>query len=121
MESAPRSRRRFADFGSEEETAMKYHGIEPSKQVIAEFCRKYGIRRLSLFGSVLGDDFGPESDVDVLVEFEPGAVVTLLDMSRMQEELSRVFSHPVDLRTPQELSRYFRDKVLAAAVVQYAA
>ncbi len=95
--------------------------IDVDKTVIAEFCRRNHIVRLSLFGSVLREDFGPESDIDVLVEFEAEAVVTLLDMARMEDELAQLFGHQVDLRTPQELSRYFRDKVLAAAVVQYAA
>ena len=88
---------------------------------LAGFCRRNGIARLSLFGSVLRDDFGPASDLDVLVEFEPNAVVTLLDMERMQEELTEIAGRRVDLRTPAELSRYFRDSVLATAVVQYAA
>jgi len=87
---------------------------------LAAFCRDNHIARLSLFGSVLRDDFGPESDIDVLVEFDPEAVVTLLDMARMQEELTALFGRQVDLRTPRELSRYFRDDVLAGAVVQYA-
>jgi len=95
--------------------------IRLGKTQIAEFCRANHIVRLSLFGSVLRDDFGPDSDVDVLVEFASGAVVTLLDMARMEEELARAIGRRVDLRTPQELSRYFRDKVLATAVVQYAA
>lgn len=88
---------------------------------IADFCRRNHIVRLALFGSVLREDFGPDSDVDMLVEFAPDAVVTLLDMARMEEELGRIIGRKVDLRTPQELSRYFRDKVLAEAVVQYAA
>ncbi|HCU35853.1 MAG TPA: nucleotidyltransferase [Armatimonadetes bacterium] len=91
------------------------------KERLAEFCRGNRIARLSLFGSVLRDDFGPESDVDVLVQFEREAVVTLLDMARMEDELTALFGRRVDLRTPQELSRYFRDKVLADAVVQYVA
>lgn len=94
--------------------------IEPDKRRIADFCRRNHVRRLSLFGSVLREDFGPNSDVDVLAEFDPGAVVTLLDMVRMEDELAEIIGHKVDLRTPQELSRYFRDKVLASAVVQYA-
>jgi len=88
---------------------------------LAEFCRRNHIRRLSLFGSVLSDRFGPDSDVDVLVEFEEGAVVTLLDMARMEQELTQLVGRQVDLRTPKELSRYFRDQVLASAEVQYAA
>ena len=91
--------------------------IRLDRTQIAQFCRANHIARLSLFGSVLREDFGPDSDVDVLVEFESGAVVTLLDMARMEEDLARAIGRRVDLRTPQELSRYFRDK----AVVQYAA
>jgi len=94
--------------------------IRLDKERIAEFCRRNSIVRLSLFGSVLREDFGPESDVDVLVEFERDAVVTLLDMSRMEDELAQMLGRPVDLRAPQELSRYFRDQVLASAAVQYA-
>ena len=87
---------------------------------LAEFCRRSHITRLSVFGSALRGDFGPDSDVDLLVEFELGAVVTLLDMARMEIELSAMVGRKVDLRTPEDLSRYFRDRVLATAVVQYA-
>jgi predicted nucleotidyltransferase len=95
--------------------------LEIDQDVLAEFCRRNQIVRLALFGSVLRDDFGPHSDVDILVQFAPGAIVTLLDMARMEAELTRIVGYEVDLRTPDELSRYFRDKVLATAVVQYAA
>ena len=88
---------------------------------LAEFCRRNHIRRLSLFGSVLGDDFGPGSDVDVLVDFEPGHRIGLIKMAGMEIELSRLFGRKVDLRTPQDLSRYFRDEVVSSAEVQYAA
>jgi len=88
---------------------------------LAEFCRRNHIRRLSLFGSVLGEQFGPDSDVDMLVEFEPAVAVSLLDMARMEMELTQMVGRKVDLRTPNELSRYFREQVLASAVVQYAA
>jgi len=94
--------------------------VEIDKTSLAEFCRRNQIRRLALFGSALRDDFGPDSDVDVLVEFETAAVVTLLDMARMEMELAGMIGRKVDLRTPEELSRYFRDKVMALAVVQYA-
>jgi uncharacterized protein len=88
---------------------------------IAEFCKRNGIRKLSLFGSALRDDFRPDSDVDLLVEFREGATPSLLDLSRMERELSAVLGgRKVDLRTPQELSRYFRDEVLSTASVQYA-
>lgn len=88
------------------------------KQKIAEFCRRHHIRKLSLFGSVLRDDFTDKSDVDVLVEFEPGHTPGW-DIVTMQDELSEMFGRVVDLRTPEELSRYFRDEVLAEAEVQY--
>jgi predicted nucleotidyltransferase len=93
--------------------------IEIPQEAIAAFCRQHNIRRLSLFGSVLRDDFRPDSDVDVLVEFEAGAVVGLFDIARMERELSPLFGRKVDLRTPGDLSRYFRDSVLAMAEVQY--
>lgn len=97
-------------------------GIRLDHAKIAEFCRRHGIRRLSLFGSVLRPDFGPGSDVDVLVEFEPGRPVSFFDIFDMEEELSTlVGGRRVDLRTPAELSRYFRADVLAHAEVQYAA
>lgn len=86
---------------------------------IAEFCRRHRIAKLSLFGSVLRDDFRADSDVDVLVEFEPGAVVGLIRLAGMELELSEILGRKADLRTPAELSRYFRDQVVAAAEVQY--
>jgi hypothetical protein len=85
---------------------------------IASFCRQNRIRRLALFGSVLRRDFGPESDVDVLVEFEPGAEPGLRFFG-MQRDLSELLGRPVDLHTPQFLSPYFRDQVVAEAAVQY--
>ena len=88
---------------------------------IAAFCRERGIRRLSIFGSALSSDFGPGSDIDVLVEFEPGRTPGLLGMARMERELSILFGgRKVDLRTPEDLSRYFRQSVLDAAEEQYA-
>jgi predicted nucleotidyltransferase len=88
---------------------------------IAAFCRERGIRRLSIFGSALRPDFGPESDVDVLVEFESGRTPGLLGMARMERELSALLGgRKVDLRTPEDLSRYFRQSVLDEAEVQYA-
>ena len=87
-------------------------------QEIAEFCRHHRIRKLAFFGSVLRNDFGPDSDVDVLVEFEPGHVPGLAFLS-MEEELSRILGRKVDLNTPGFLSPYFRDRVLSEAEVQY--
>ncbi len=89
------------------------------KQQVAEFCRRNHIRWLALFGSVLRDDFGPDSDVDVLVEFEPGARVGLLSLAGMEIELGEILRRKVDLNTPGFLSDYFRDQVLAEAEVQY--
>lgn len=85
---------------------------------IASFCRKHHIRKLSFFGSVLREDFTPESDVDVLVEFEPGHTPGLAFFA-MQEELSAIIGRTVDLNTPECLSPYFRDQVLAQAEVLY--
>ena len=87
---------------------------------IAEFCRRHHIRNLALFGSVLRDDFGPNSDVDVLVEFEPGHVPGLPFLA-MEAELSEILGRKVDLNTPNFLSPYFRDLVLMDAEVYYVA
>jgi len=97
---------------------MTYHGIEIPKDQIAEFCRKNHIKKLALFGSILREDFGPESDVDVLVEFEPGHTPGLA-FFRMQEELAGILGKKVDLNTPQCLSKYYRDEVLTEAEVQF--
>ncbi|MCM8794773.1 MAG: nucleotidyltransferase family protein [Candidatus Omnitrophica bacterium] len=93
--------------------------IQVDKEKVADFCRRHHIRRLALFGSVLRDDFRPDSDVDVLVEFEPGASVGFLRLAAMEIELSEILKRKVDLRTPAELSRYFRDEVIRLAQVQY--
>jgi len=85
---------------------------------IAEFCRRHHITRLSLFGSVLRDDFSPESDVDVLVEFQPGRTPGLRFFT-IQEDLTQFFGRRVDLNTPEDLSVYFRDRVEAEAVPLY--
>jgi len=96
-------------------------GITIDHERIVEFCRRNRVRRLSLFGSVLRDDFGPASDVDVPVEFEPEATVGYFSMSRMGQDLAEMFGRRVDLRTPKELSRYSRDPVLADAQEEYVA
>ena len=93
--------------------------IEIPKQRITDLCRLHHIRKLSLFGSVLREDFGPESDVDVLVEFEPGQASGFA-FFEMEEELSEILGRRVDLNTPNFLSRYFRNHVLGQAEVQYA-
>jgi predicted nucleotidyltransferase len=88
---------------------------------LAKFCQENHIRRLALFGSVLREDFHPKSDVDVLVDFEPAHVPGLFGMARMERELSAIFGgRRVDLRTAEDLSRYFRQDVLREAEVQYA-
>ncbi len=94
--------------------------IVVDREKIAEFCRRHHVRKLALFGSVLREDFRPGSDVDVLVEFEEGHVPGLAFFS-MERELSEILNHKVDLNTPQFLSPYFRDRVLAEAEAQYVA
>lgn len=94
--------------------------IDIDRHRLAEFCGGHHIRRLALFGSVLGRDFGPESDVDVLVEFAPGRTPGFAFFA-IQEELSGLIGRPVGLHTPGFLSPYFREKVQAEAEVLYAA
>ena len=86
---------------------------------IRAFCEQYPIRRLALFGSILRDDFTRESDVDVLVEFEPDAGIGYFELVAMQYELCAIIGRTVDLRTPAELSRYFRQRVIDTAQVLY--
>ncbi|WP_365940644.1 nucleotidyltransferase family protein, partial [Moorena sp. SIO3I8] len=94
--------------------------IKIPKEEIEQFCQRHHIRKLSLFGSVLRDDFTPESDLDFLVEFEPGKTPGLFRLASMEIELSElVEGRKIDLRTPNELSIYFRDRVMAEAMVQY--
>lgn len=94
--------------------------LQIDTNVIADFCRRHHIRRLSLFGSRLRGDFRPDSDVDLLVEFEPGHIPGYAFFS-MQEELSDLLGLPVDFRTPAELNGRFRDEVLRIAEPLYAA
>lgn len=94
--------------------------ISIPKDAIAAFCREHGIQRLAVFGSALRADFRPESDIDLLVEFEPDQVPGLFGIARMERELSVLLGgRKVDLRTPQDLSRYFRQRILEEAEVQY--
>lgn len=95
--------------------------IQIDRERVADFCRRHQVRRLALFGSVLRDDFRPDSDVDVLVDFAPEARAGLFEMARVESELEELIGRKVDLRTPAELSRYFRDEVVAGAETQYAA
>jgi hypothetical protein len=94
--------------------------ITLEREKVAEFCRRHHIRKLALFGSVLRKDFRPDSDVDVLVEFEPGHIVGLIRLAGMERELTALIGRKADIRTPADLSRYFRDEVLATAEVLYA-
>jgi predicted nucleotidyltransferase len=88
---------------------------------IADFCRRHGIARLSVFGSVLREDFSPSSDVDVLVEFRPGMAPGFIGFAGLQLELSKILGRTVDLRTPADLSGRFRDEVLREARLLHAA
>lgn len=100
---------------------MRLHDVEIPEQAIAEFFRRHGVARLALFGSILRDDFGPESDVDVLVEFHPQVRYSLLDLGGMWVELRQLLGREVDLKTPKDLSAYFRDQVVENAKTLYAA
>jgi len=93
--------------------------IPIDRDIIAEFCRRNHIRRLALFGSVLRDDFGPGSDIDVMIEFEPGQLVGLRFIEIERELSSLLGGRKVDLITPKFLNRRIRDRVLASAEVQY--
>lgn len=93
--------------------------VELNTAAIADYCRRHHIKRLSLFGSVLRSDFGPASDVDVLVEFEPGYVPGFAFFA-MQDELSELVGRKVDLNTPGFLSHYFRDTVINESELVYA-
>jgi len=97
-----------------------HHGIEIPKDRIAEFCRANRIRKLALFGTILTEEFGPDSDIDILVEFEPGQTPSLLGMAGLELKLTAMLGRKVDLGTPWELSRYFRDQVVQSAEVQSA-
>jgi predicted nucleotidyltransferase len=99
---------------------MNINGVDIPGDEIADFCRRNHIRRLAFFGSILREDFGSESDVDMLVEFEPGTRVGLRFFA-LERELSALIGRKVDLNTPGFLGRDFRDDVLASAMVQYEA
>lgn len=91
------------------------------ENILKQFCQRHGIVKLALFGSVLRNDFSPESDVDVLVEFAPGNRVGLIRLSAMERELSDMLGRRVDLQTPGFLSQHFRNHVIQAADVRYVA
>jgi uncharacterized protein len=101
---------------------MRFHdALDIPQDKLADFCRRHGVRRLSLFGSILRDDFRPESDVDVLVEFPSGETPSLLDLGGMLMELRDMLGREVDLKTPGFLSPHFRDRVVREARTLYAA
>jgi len=90
-----------------------------SKDALTAFCKKNHIRRLSVFGSAIRGELRPESDLDILVEFEVDHTPGLFSVVRMEMELSETLGRKVDLRTPEDLSQYFRDEVIANAELQY--
>lgn len=99
---------------------MKLKNIEVHADQISALCKQWHISKLSLFGSVLRDDFVPASDIDILVEFEPGFTPGFFKLHQIQEELSALFgNHPIDLVTPKFLNHRIRDRVLATAEVCY--
>lgn len=101
---------------------MKTLPISIPSDALADYCRRHRIARLALFGSVLRDDFGPDSDLDILIEFEPGHGVGLIRFAGMERELAALFARRVDLVTPDDLSRYFVQDVLREALpIQVAA
>ncbi len=95
--------------------------IEIDQAQISAFCEEHHIIKLALFGSVLTDHFGEKSDVDVLFEYDPKHIPTLLDIAGMEDELSEIIGRKTDMRTPKDLSRLFREEVVQKALVQYAA
>ena len=95
--------------------------IEIDKDAVAAFCQKHHIIKLALFGSVLTDKFREDSDVDVLTDFDQEHIPSLFAVARMERELSELLGRKADMRTPEDLSEYFRDEVVRSALVQYAA
>jgi predicted nucleotidyltransferase len=99
---------------------MVLHGIDIRRDHVADFCRRNSIRKLALYGSILRDDFTPESDIDVLVEFKPEARVGFFKLHSIEQDLSAMMGErKVEVNTPNSLSPYFRDEVLADAEVLY--
>ena len=95
--------------------------ITIDQAAIADFCTRHHLTKLALFGSVLTDRFGPDSDVDILFEYDPAHVPSLFDVAAMERELTGILGRKADMRTPRDLSRRFRDEVVRTALVQYAA
>lgn len=100
---------------------MVLHGIEIPEAAVADLCKRYKVARLSLFGSILTDDFTASSDVDFLVEFQPDSRASLFELGGMLMELRALLGRDVDLRTPMDISHHFRDEVLRHARMLYAA
>jgi uncharacterized protein len=106
------------DYQDELSSDKTYGGIGVSMGELSAFCKRHNIRHLALFGSILRDDFRPESDIDVLVEFKKGKTPGFLSLADMEQELSAIMGErKVDIRTPQDLSLYFRDRVIQEAKV----
>jgi len=95
--------------------------ITIDKDRIEEFCVKHHITKFAFFGSVLTDHFRPDSDVDILFDYDPEHIPSLFEVAEMEEEMSLILGYKADMRTAQDLSRYFRDEVIRTALVQYAA
>lgn len=100
---------------------MVINGVTFPIDTLAEICRRYGAARLSVFGSILRDDFTSASDVDMLVEFAPQTRIGLIGVANMQADLAEAIGRRVDLRSPADLSRHFRNKVVAQARLLHAA
>jgi len=112
--------RRFEEVSSKVCIKMAYSLEQKiSKRKLIEFCETNHIRKLSIFGSAIREQLGPDSDIDLLVEFEEGCTPGLFSIVRMEMELGAVLGRKVDLRTPQDLSQYFRDEVVRSARLQY--
>ncbi len=94
--------------------------IDIPYDAIAAFCQRWRVKELSIFGSALRDDFRPNSDVDILVVFEPGVRIGLISFARMERELSQILKRTVDLNTPNSINKRFRDNVLHEATIVYA-
>jgi predicted nucleotidyltransferase len=99
---------------------LKIVAIEIPQDQIIDFCQRHHVARLALFGSVLGSGFGPDSDVDVLLLFEPGTQVGFIKLSRMQRELSLILGHVVDLVPESGLKPFIRDEIVSSSQVIYA-
>jgi len=111
-----------AEYCKAEVSNLVHIRFNVSNKLLERFCQKHQIVKMSIFGSALEDRFGPESDIDLLVEFKKGSKITFFTIVRMEEELSKLLNgREIDIRTPAELSPYFKEEVLSKAEVLYAA